>query len=66
MSTEPRSESISERLDALLDEVPGEAITVSHDPDSDYRVCTIVIDWRLVPGQDPPRLRVVQDDEGAG
>ncbi len=61
------AESISERLDALLDEIPGEAMSISHDPDSDYRVCTIVIDWRLVPGQGgTPRLRVVHDDDGAG
>lgn len=59
-------ESISERLDALLDEIPGEAMSISHDPDSGYRVCTIVIDWRLVPGQDPPRLRVVREERSDG
>jgi hypothetical protein len=56
--------NLGERLDALLDELPDEAVTISHDPGSDYRVCTIVIDWRLVPagllGLDPERrLRVV-------
>jgi hypothetical protein len=56
------ADSISERLDALLEEIPDEAISISHDPDSDYRVCTIVIDWRKVPGQGPPpRLRAVEE-----
>ena len=60
----PERPSISERLDALLDEIPDEAISVTHDPESGWRVCTIVIDWRLVPGQcGPPRLRAVREDE---
>jgi hypothetical protein len=60
------AESISERLDALLDEIPDDAMTVSHDPDSGWRVCTIVIDWRKVPGQDPPRLRAVREERPDG
>jgi hypothetical protein len=50
------ADSLSERLDALLADLPEEAWSISHDPDSGYRVCTIVIDWRRVPGQDGPQL----------
>ena len=59
-------ENISERLDALLDEIPDDAIAISHDPDSGWRVVTIVIDWRKVPGQDPPRLRAVREEGSDG
>jgi hypothetical protein len=52
---------ISERLDELLAEIPDNAIIIDHDPESGYRVCTIIIDWRLVPGQPPPRLAVVRN-----
>lgn len=31
-------ESIDQRLDALLDELPEDAVTVDLDPDADYRV----------------------------
>ena len=44
--------SISERLDAVLADLPPEAWSITHDPGADYRVCTIVIDWRVVPGQE--------------
>src|SRR5690348_5983863 len=43
------SEHIGERLDALLAGLPDDAWTISHDPESDYHVATIVIDWRKVP-----------------
>jgi hypothetical protein len=43
--------SISERLDDLLAELPDDAWTISHDADTDYRVCTIVIDWRRMPSE---------------
>lgn len=43
--------SISERLDAVLADLPEEAWSISHDDSTGYRVCTIVIDWRLVPGE---------------
>lgn len=43
------SESLSERLDALLADLPENAWTINHDPER--HVATIVIDWRLVPGE---------------
>ena len=45
-----------ERLDNLLAELPDDAWTISHDEATGYRVCTIVIDWRRVPGTSRPRL----------
>lgn len=53
-------DSIDQRLDALLDELPEGAATVDLDPDADYQVCTITIDWRLVPGLEASRLRLVR------
>jgi hypothetical protein len=47
---------ISERLDGLLAELPPAAWSISHDPAAGYKVCTIAIDWRLVPGQSPLTL----------
>lgn len=49
------SKSISEEMDELMDRLPDDAWTISHDPETDYRVATIVIDWRKVPGQTPLR-----------
>jgi hypothetical protein len=53
--------SISERLDDLLAELPDDAWTISHDEATDYRVCTIVIDWRRLPGE--IGLRLVHPEE---
>jgi len=47
---------ISLRLDAVLADLPEDAWSISHDPDSDYRVCTIVIDWRRVPDEEGSKL----------
>jgi hypothetical protein len=47
---------VSDRLDGLLAELPPAAWSISHDPATDHKVCTIVIDWRLVPGQAPLTL----------
>lgn len=61
--------SISERLDAVLADLPEDAWSISHHPSSDYRVATIVIDWRRVPGQDgvqlqrKGKLRLVGDEQ---
>jgi hypothetical protein len=47
---------ISDDLDALLARLPAGAWTMVHDASTDYRVATITIDWRKVPGQTPRRL----------
>jgi hypothetical protein len=44
------ADHIGERLDQLLAELPDDAWTITHDVQADYRVCTITIDWRKVPG----------------
>jgi hypothetical protein len=48
---------LSERLDAVLADLPENAWSISFDPAQDYRVCTIVIDWRLIPGQSGCQLQ---------
>lgn len=40
---------IAESMDYLMESLPDEAWEISHDPEADWKVCTIVIDWRLVP-----------------
>lgn len=50
------TESLSERLDAVLADLPEDAWTISHDEKAQWRVCTIVIDWRRVPGETGPEL----------
>ena len=45
------ADSLSARLDAVLADLPEDAWLISHDPRSEYKVCTIMIDWRRVPGE---------------
>ena len=51
------SASLSERLDAVLADLPEDAWSIRHDEQSGYRVCTIVIDWRRVPGESGSELQ---------
>lgn len=46
--------AISEQLDALLMQIPDEAIAMIHDLDNGRNRVTITIDWRLVPGEEQP------------
>jgi hypothetical protein len=59
------TDNLSERLDAVLADLPEEAWSITHDPAADYRVCTIVIDWRKVPGQSGPKLRLLPGSDRA-
>ena len=56
-SEEVPAENLSTRMDELFAELPEDAWTISHDEEADYRVCTVVIDWRKVPGQDGSQLQ---------
>jgi hypothetical protein len=61
-------EHISERLDAVLADLPEDAWTIEHDANAEWRVCRITIDWRRVPGelgsslQKAGKLRLVPED----
>jgi hypothetical protein len=46
--------ALSERLDALLAEIPDEAITMSHEVEDGLNRVTITIDWLFVPGEAMP------------
>jgi hypothetical protein len=50
-------DSLSERLDAVLADLPEDAWSISHDESTGWRVCTIVIDWRRVPNEVGSELR---------
>lgn len=50
------TESLSERLDALLADLPENAWSITHVPGTEWKVCTITIDWRLVPGESGSQL----------
>jgi hypothetical protein len=58
-----RPEPVRERLNALLAELPSAAWSISYGPATDHKVCTIAIDWRLVPEQ--PALTLVTEPRTA-
>lgn len=63
MSTDDQeSQCISEDLDRLLARLPDDAWSIGHEAATDYRVSTITIDWRKVPGQTPLRLVALDGD----